>query len=173
MIRLAPLAAWRDPLRRHDFEQLAGPGGGIKPGQLDGKIVLVGDARPGEDEFRVLQGLRPELRHGVELHADVVNNLLQGVHVRRLGATPQFLLMLVLAAAGGWLRVFRPATSVLARRLLVFAVVLAYLALTIVIYTSSGVLLNTAYHIGAFLLSYWLLGRLTLHWRQVTRDPRP
>jgi hypothetical protein len=42
-----------------------------------------------------------------------------------------------------------------------------------VIYTSSGVLLNTAYHIGAFLLSYWLLGRLTVRWRQVTRDARP
>jgi len=172
MIRLAPLAAWRDPLRRHDFEQLAGPGGGIKPGQLDGKIVLVGDARPGEDEFRVLQGLRPELRHGVELHADVVNNLIQGVQVRRLGATPQFLLMLVLATAAGWLRVFRPAMSALARRLLVFALLSAYLALTIVIYTSSGVLLNTAYHIGAFLLSYWLLGRLTLRWRQESRDAR-
>jgi hypothetical protein len=79
--------------------------------------------------------------------------------------------MLVLAAAGGWLRVFRPATSVLARSLLVFAVLLAYLALTIVIYTSHGVLLNTAYHIGAFLLSYWLLGRLTLHWRQVSHEP--
>jgi hypothetical protein len=80
--------------------------------------------------------------------------------------------MLVLATAGGWLRVFRPATSVLARRLLVFAVVLAYLALTIVIYTSSGVLLNTAYHIGAFLLSYWLLGRLIVRWRQENRDAR-
>lgn len=173
MIRLAPLVAWRDPSRRHDFEEVAGPSAAIKPGQLDGKIVLVGDARPGNDEFRVLQGLRPELRHGVELHADVVNNLLQEVHVRRLGATPQFLLMLVLAAAGGWLRVFRPATSVLARRLLVFAVLSAYLALTIVIYASHGVLLNTAYHIGALLLSYWLLGRLTLHWRQVSREPGP
>ena len=37
MIRLAPLTAWRDPLRRHDFEQLAGPGAGIKPGQLAGR----------------------------------------------------------------------------------------------------------------------------------------
>jgi CHASE2 domain-containing sensor protein len=170
MIRLAPVAAWRDPFRRHDFEQVVGPGATIKPGQLDGKIVLVGDARPGKDEFRVLQGLRPELRHGVELHADVVNNLLQGVHVRRLGATPQFLLMLLLATAAGWIRVAWPVTSALARGLVLFAVVSAYLAATIVIYTSYGVLLNTAYHLGAFLLSYWLLGRLTVYWRQVSRD---
>ncbi|MEF8697857.1 MAG: CHASE2 domain-containing protein [Candidatus Accumulibacter sp. UW26] len=159
MLRLAPLAAWRDPSRRHDYEQWVGAANGA-PGRLDGRIVLVGDARPGRDEFRVLHGLLPEMRHGVELHADVLNNVMQGVPVRRLGMLPQFFLMLFLAGAGGWLRVVRPATPAPVRRLWLLALVPAYLALTIVLYTSTGLLLNTAYHLGAFMLAYWLLGKL-------------
>ena len=60
----------------------------------------------------------------------------------------------------GWLRLFRPAMRPLQRRLLVVAGVLLYLALTILIYARYGLLFNTAYHLGAFLLTYWLLGRL-------------
>ncbi len=156
MIRMAPLGSWRDPLRRNDYEQAAS----FRPGQLEGKIVMVGDARPGRDEFRVLHGLRPELRYGVELHADVVNNLIQGIQIRRLETTQQFLLMLLFAAAGGWLRVCRRGMSTLTRRLLVIVALIAYLGLTIMVYVGYRVLLNTAYHIGAFLLAYYLLGKL-------------
>ena len=45
--------------------------------------------------------------------------------------------------------------------MLLVGCLLAYLALTVLIYVQFGVLFNTAYHIGAFLLSYWLLGRLS------------
>ena len=160
MLRLASASTWRDPLRRYAYERILGPPAATGPGQLAGKIVLIGDARPGRDEFRVLYGLRPELRHGVELHADVVNNVIQGIQVRRLGPAAQFVLLLVLAAAGGWLRIFRPTTPPLARRLLALAVVLAYLALTVAIYASHGLLFNTAYQLGAFVLAYCLLGQL-------------
>ena len=160
MIRVAAARAWRDPARRHDYEQVAGPVAFFRPGQLEGKIILIGDARPGQDEFRIRRGLHAEQRHGVELHADVVNNLAQAIQVRRLGTLPQFLLMLLLAAAGAWLRVARPGTPAVVRWLLLFSVVLAWLGLAIVLYTRYGLLLNTAYQIGAFLLAYWLLGRL-------------
>jgi len=160
MIRVAPAGAWRDPLRRFDYQQVAGSTAGFRPGQLEGRIVLVGDARPGADEFRTLRGLRQEVRHGVELHADVVNNLIQGIQTRRLETTQQFLLMLLFAAAGGWLRVCRPGTSTLVRRLLLAPVLFAYLGVTVMVYASYGVLLNTAYHIGAFVLTYYLLGKL-------------
>ena len=160
MIRVAAAGAWRDPGRRYDYEQVAGPVAVFKPGQLEGKIILIGDARPGQDEFRIRRGLHAEQRHGVELHADVVNNLAQAIQVRRLGTLPQFLLMLLLAAAGAWLRVARPGTPAVVRWLLVASGVLAWLGLAIVLYTSYGLLLNTAYQIGAFLLAYWLLGRL-------------
>lgn len=160
LIRLAPIEVWRQPPRRYDYEQISGPAATIGSGGLAGKIVLVGDARAGSDRFRVLYGLGSELRHGVELHADIVNNLLQETHVHGLDPLLQALAMVVLAAAGGWLRLFRPAMRALWRRLLLLACLLLYLALTVLIYTQSGVLFNTAYHIGAFLLGYWLLGRL-------------
>ncbi|WP_291993442.1 CHASE2 domain-containing protein [Candidatus Accumulibacter sp. ACC003] len=160
LIRLAPLPAWRAAPQRYDYEQLAGPAATIGSGELAGKIVLIGDGRAGSDEFRVLYGIGAERRHGVELHADIVNNLLQGIHVRPLEPLLQGLLMVGMAAAGAWLRVFRPALRALPRRLLVAAALLLYLALTVVAYTQYGVLFNTAYHLGAFLLTYWLLGRL-------------
>jgi len=160
MIRMAPVSIWRAALRRYDYEQVGGPDGGFAPGQLAGRIVLIGDGRPGKDDFRTRRGLQREVRHGVELHADVVNNLIQGIQVRRLETVSQFLLLLLLAAAGGWLRVWPPGTSALVRGTLVVSLLLAYLGLTVVLYTSYGLLLNTAYHVCAFLLAYFLLGRL-------------
>jgi CHASE2 domain-containing sensor protein len=160
MIRMAAAGAWRDPARRYDYEQVAGPVAAFKPGQLEGKIVLIGDARPGQDEFWIRRGLDAERRHGIELHADVVNNLAQAIQVRRLDTLPQFLLMLLLAAAGAWLRLARPGTPTVVRWLLVASLLLGYLGLAIVLYTGYGLLLNTAYQIGAFLLAYWLLGRV-------------
>lgn len=160
MIRVAAASAWRNPVRRYDYEQVAGPVAIFKPGQLEGKIILIGDTRPRQDVFPIRHGLHEDRRHGVELHADVVNNLAQEIWVRRLDTLRQFLLMLFLAAAGAWLRVAQPGTPAVVRWLLVVSVLLAYLGLAIVLYTSYGLLLNTAYQIGAFLLAYWLLGRL-------------
>lgn len=161
LIRLAPIQAWREPPRRFDYEQISGPAATIASGQFAGKIILIGDGRTGSDQFQVLRGLGSEWRHGVELHADIVNNLLEGVHVRGLDPLLQWLLMVAMAAAGGGLRLFRPAMRPLGRRLLLAASLLLYLALTVLIYAGHGLLFNSAYHIGAFLLSYWLLGKLT------------
>ncbi|MBN8514204.1 CHASE2 domain-containing protein [Accumulibacter sp.] len=161
LIRLAPIDTWRQPPRRYDYEQISAPAATLAPGELAGKIVLIGDGRAGRDHFQVRRGAGGEFRHGVELHADIVNNLLQGVHVRGLDPLLQVLAMAALAVAGGWLRLFRPAMRALWRRLLLVGCLLAYLALTVLIYVQFGVLFNTAYHIGAFLLSYWLLGRLS------------
>lgn len=158
LIRLAPRAAWREPQRRYDYEQIGGATAFAPAGQLAGKIVLIGDSRAGADEFLVRRGLGEEWRHGVELHADVVNNLLQGIHVRGLAPTAQFLGMLGLAAVGGWLRLTGAAMPRGRRTLLLCAVFLLYLAVTVLAGTQFGLLFNTAYHIGAFLLAYALLG---------------
>ncbi|MEO8411409.1 MAG: CHASE2 domain-containing protein, partial [Propionivibrio sp.] len=161
LIRLAPIDAWRQSARRYDYEQITGPTATLADGELAGKIVLIGDARAGRDRFRVLYGFASEFRHGVELHADIVNNLLQGVRVRGLDPLLQMLAMVVLAAVGGWLRLFKPGMRPLWRRLLVVGCLLLYLSLSVLIYVQVGVLLNTAYLVGAFLLTYWLLGKLT------------
>ena len=47
------------------------------------------------------------------------------------------------------------------RRLLVVGCLLLYLALSVLIYAQTGVLFNAAYHVGAFQLTYCLLGKLT------------
>jgi CHASE2 domain-containing sensor protein len=65
--------------------------------QFKGKIVVVGVELP-QDRIEVTRGLHREVRYGYELHADAVNNLLQGVSVRPLGTGAQFLLMLIMAA---------------------------------------------------------------------------
>lgn len=171
MIRLAAPGAWRNPLRRYDYEQLAAPAAGTRPGDLKGKIVLIGDGRAGKDEFQVLYGFHREWQQGVELHANVVNNLIQEVEVRRLDQTWQFLLMVLLAATGGWLRLWRPTMPARLRRLLMCAVALVYLGLTLLAYSSYGVLLNTAYHLGSFFLAYLLLGRLALRCGWSSQQP--
>lgn len=160
LIRLAPLATWRDPRRRYDYEQLGSSAAAPADLRLTNRIVLVGDTRQQGDEFLVRRGLAAEWRAGVELHADVLNNLLQGIHVRGLNPLAQFLVMLALAAAGGWLRVTRPQMQRRRRGLLVGAAVLLYLALTVIFYTQFGLLLNTAYPLAAFLLAYVLLDRI-------------
>ena len=161
LIRLAPIESWRQPARRYDYEQISGPAATIAAGGLTGKIVLIGDGRAGQDIFQVRRGVGAELRHGVELHADVVNNLLQGMQLRGLDPLLQVLAMAALAIAGAWLRLFKPAMRALWRRLLLLGCLLFYLALTVLIYVQFGLLLNTAYHVGAFLLSYWVLGKLS------------
>ena len=55
--------------------------------------------------------------------------------------------------------------------MLAVAVVLAYLAATILVYAKYGLLLNTAYHVGAFVIAYWLLGRLSA--RRPASPPGP
>lgn len=160
LIRLAPLATWRDPRRRYDYEQFGSSAASPTDLRLTNRIVFVGDTRQQGDEFLVRRGLAAEWRAGVELHADVTNNLLQGIHVRGLNPLAQFLVMLALAAAGGWLRVTRPQMQRRRRALLVGGAVLLYLALTVVFYTQFGLLLNTAYPLAAFLLAYVLLDRI-------------
>lgn len=160
LIRLAPREAWRDPRRRYDYEQISSPTVAPADLRLAGSIVLVGDTRRQGDEFLVRRGLAAEWRAGVELHADVVNNLLQGTHVRGLSPPAQFLVMPVLAAFGGWLRLTRPDMSRRRRTLLLCGAVVLYLAVTVVFYTWYSLLFNTAYHLGALFLAYGLFGRI-------------
>jgi hypothetical protein len=75
--------------------------------QFKGKIAVGGVELP-QDRIEVARGLHREVRYGYELHADAVNNLLQGVSVRPLGTGAQFLLMLIMAALAGAIRLGAP-----------------------------------------------------------------
>lgn len=145
ILRLTPLAS----LRARSFPldtALA------EPQRFAGKIVLVG-ARVAGDRMRVARGLQSEIRYGYELHADAIGNLLAGVVVHPLYRWHQFFIMLVMAALGAAIRL-----ASRRRRLLLAGAVLAYLLVAVFVYGSLGVLLNTAYHLAALLLSFWVLG---------------
>ena len=160
LIRLAPPAAWRAVPARYDYEQFAAATTAAGDLRLSNRIVLVGDTRRTGDQFLVRRGLASEWRAGVELHADVLNNLLQGIHVRELSPLAQFVVMLALAAAGGWLRRVCLDRRRAWRAMLLGAAIVAYLAATVFACTQYGWLLNATYHLGAFLLAYGLCGRL-------------
>lgn len=160
LIRLAPAAAWRTGQARYDYEQFTSSTAAVGDIHLAGRIVLVGDARQEGDQFLVRRGLASEWRAGVELHAEVLNNLLQGIHVRQLNPLAQFVVMLAFAAAGGWLRRVCADLRRYWRVMLLGGAIVAYLAATVPAYTQYGLLLNPAYPLGALFLAYYLFGRM-------------
>lgn len=108
---------------------------------LRGKIVVIG-----------------ERNADMKLQADAINTLLSGVLIRPARQTWQFALTLLMAAAGSYLR-YRDLGPLL-RRSALAGVVLIYLAIAVILYIASQLLLNTVFHLGAFLLTYLAVGRL-------------
>lgn len=148
-----------EPLHRRTlrYEDLKAPFPPATAASLRGKIVVVGERTARERRF-VLRGLIPERRYNMELHADAINTLLSGVTIRPVADSWQFVLILLMAAAGAYLR-YRNPGSVL-RRSVLAGVVLMYLAGAVILYVTSQLLLNIAFHIGAFLLTYLTVGKL-------------
>lgn len=160
MIGLSPLESLRAPGSRYRYEDvIAEPSSALQ--DFAGKIILVGLQKSGEDKFFVRGG---EERFGIELHADVVNNLISGINVRPLGGSGEFAMTAAMAACGAGLRVWRPYLALRWRLVLIAAVIAVYLALVVYAYQEFYILLNTVYHVGAFVLAYWAVGRLARRW---------
>ncbi|MGI9047584.1 MAG: CHASE2 domain-containing protein, partial [Burkholderiales bacterium] len=160
MIRLSPLEGLREPGLRYRYEDVIAQQSSALQ-EFAGKIVLVGLQKQGEDKFFVRGG---EERFGIELHADVVNNLISGINVRPMGGGGEFALTAAMAAFGATLRVWRPHPALRWRLVLIAAVIAMYLALVVYVCQEFHVLLNTVYHVGAFVLAYWTVGRLARRW---------
>ena len=148
-----------EELRRRTlrYESLEAPLPATTAALLRGKIVVVGEETERE-ERRVLRGLIPEFRYGMEVHADAVNTLLSGVTIRPAPYSWQLVLTLLMALAGAYLRYRNPHS--LLRRSALAGAALIYLAIAVILYTASQILLNTVFHLGAFLLTYLAVGRL-------------
>ena len=176
LVRFTPLPLLRDPARRLRYEDLccASTAGGeaALAAPWRGKIVLVGSELESHELREVLSGLGAEQRWGYELHADLINTLLDDVDLRPLSLLPQFLLMLAMGGLGiavrFWPRLWKPRWR--AHAVLV-AVPLAYLLFSAWLCAVAHVLLNASYHIGAFLLANWISGRL-LRRRGLLHDER-
>lgn len=158
LIRLSPLSYWRNPKRRIPYQQFLLPEAELQK-QLGGKIVLVGVTKMNTDLYGVRHGWQQEERYGVELHADVINNLFSGVYVQPLSITSQVLLMIGMAVLGALLALWRRPPAALRQALLSLGS-LGYLGVSIFLYASSGVLLNVTYQLAAFYLSASMLGRV-------------
>ncbi len=105
-----------------------------------------------------------EKRYGVELHADALNTLLKAVPIRSLATTGQFVIMLCLGLVGAFIRYWMPQSRRSWRISLLLAVLVAYLASTIYVYSQYHVLLNTVYHASALLIAYWVAGKVEQKW---------
>ena len=160
VVRLTRLDLLRDPARRRVYQDLLGPARPDDAALYRGKTVLVGVALDGVDQRTLFRGLRIEQRHGFEIHADVINNLLQKIDIRALSPLGQFVVMLAMGAMGLVGRFWRTLLRPLWGRAFVVAVPLAYLALGAWLCAEFHVLLNSAYHLAAFTFAYWVSGVL-------------
>lgn len=136
------------------------------------RIVLVGSEAPA-DRIPVLRGLATEDRPGYVVHADALNTLLLATRIRSLGTSAQFLIMLAMGAAGVGARLLRPLRSPLLRRTYLTAIPLAYVAVALVAYTAHDILLNPAYHLGAFFIAYATFCRIARRRQLLETRTRP
>lgn len=172
IVRLSGLAQLRAPGRRFRYEDLCcQPLPAATAAALRGRIVLVGSELEARDLRQVFSGRGPEDRHGYEIHADVVNNLLQGVDIQPLSGGLQFLVMLAMGALGLALRFWRAAWSRGARRSLLVGVPLLYALVAAWLCADAQLLLNGVYHLAAFFFAHWVSGRL-LHRHGLATEPR-
>lgn len=156
MIKLSSVEELRQ--RRHRYEDLVG----AEPlDNFNGKTVLVGLQKRGEDEQRVRGN---ETRFGIELHADAVNNLVNGIVVSPLGDLAQFAIMAGMSAAGAWLRISSGPKMAKWRGLLLGSAATGYFAITLYAYQAFHVLMNPVYDVGAFVLAYWVTGQIKQKW---------
>ena len=154
IVRFSPLEALRDPSRRLSYQAFF-DGTSFSDDRFKGKIVLVGIDNDREDIRAVRYRFKTELRHGFEVHADVLETLLQGTTFRPLGQWEQFQVMVLMAAFGQipmLLKLFRLASV---RRFYPVLILAVYLTVSIAVVIEYSVLLNTFYHVSAFLLTYW------------------
>jgi len=114
----------------------------FSPESFRDKIVLIGTGFHAEDRFRTpFQGFVPppdernpspepyEWMYGVEIHANALQNMLDGEYVRPMGAAAKLLLLLLAATATGWTAFRRGAwwgAGALAATIVVVAAVAAW-----------------------------------------------
>ena len=159
IVRFSPLEVLNDPSRRLPYQAFF-DGTSIPADRFKGKIVVVGIDNDGEDIFTVKYRFNTEVRHGFEVHADVIETLLQEVTYRPWGQWGQFAVMGIMAILGQipmLLTLFRFTSF---RRIYPFLILALYLTVSVTVAMEYGILLNTLYHVSAFLLTYWVSIRI-------------
>jgi CHASE2 domain-containing sensor protein len=166
LIRLSPVGYWNDPSRRISYAAFFDSSGELDA-QLRDRIVLVGTS-PKErkcgglpvkgDVHEVIRGFSSTTVPGVELHADAIKNLLNGVTTTPTVGRQAFI-MLLLASAGAALSFFT-ATKSRRRRWILLAAVLVLYGGCAVLLARGNFLLNPLYDLATFFAVYIVLRRL-------------
>jgi len=172
IVRFTSLERLREPKRRYRYEDLccdtansaesAEPVRSVKldTARYSKKIVLVGSELDPNDIQRVFSGRGFENRFGYEVHADLINTLLNKNDIRAVSPWLQFLVMQVMGLLGMLARFWRALWKPVRGRLFVFAVPLLYLVLCVGWCVVFDQLLNGVYHLAAFVVAYVVSGML-------------
>ncbi len=144
---------------------------------FSGKIIIVGYLVK-EDMRTITNG---ESRYGVQIQANAVSNLLQGVHVSKLDPASNFLVIAVMSTVGflmgsRYRHLFRYKIPIELKILtfqidlpvLLFVISGVYLILIVVLYKYSHILLGIPYHIAVLFLTFWLADQVEA--RKKSRD---
>ncbi len=111
------------------------------------KIVLVGAQIRDRDCLRVPRGLQMEdCCFGMELHADTINTLLNGIHIRPSGLQIQAVFIFLFAMVGVFVK-WKLELSFQANLILLL---LTLIGITIFFYCQYRILLHSAYYAAAF-----------------------
>ena len=159
IVRFSPLEVLRHPSRRLPYQAFF-DGTSISGDRFKGKIVVIGIDNDREDIRTVNYRFKNERRHGFEVHADVLETLLQEITFRPLGQWGQFQVMVVMAALGQipmLLTLFRFASF---RRFYGLLILILYITVSVAVVIEYRILLNTLYHVSAFLLTFWATIRI-------------
>jgi CHASE2 domain-containing sensor protein len=167
LIRLSDLNAWRSPSHRIAYQDIvsAPPGAELdkRLEALKGKIILVGvtGTAVAPELLSVVHGLRVEQRFGVELHAEVVHNLIGPMQIHPLHWGGQLFLTAASVAVATVVWLFAAGMHRYWRWTVLALAVLVYLGLAAYLCAKHYVLLNCVYHLAAFAIGYWLLSRIS------------
>jgi CHASE2 domain-containing sensor protein len=166
IVRLSNISHWRRAPALVKYEDAVAPPLSI-PVNWNGKIVLVGVTKAsadaegveGSDVYKVLRGFNAEERFGVELHADAISNLLSSRQLHPLHWAGQLLFTVASVGTALFLRLAAMRLPRLLRWGLIASSVGAYILMVALLCAKFAVLLNAVYHLTAFFLTYWLLGK--------------
>lgn len=158
LLGLSSLPVLRDPSRNFAYEKVKTATDLELNRQFMNKIVIVGVEKE-EELFSVHADPKHEY-YGLELHAEALNNLLQGKTIQSLDVKGQLLIMVVLSFLGAFIKYWELCGQINKPTLVLLIILIVYLVITVFIYSQYRVLLNTLYHIVALLFAYWATGKI-------------
>ncbi|MDM8524958.1 CHASE2 domain-containing protein [Desulfococcaceae bacterium HSG8] len=155
-IDLSPVGVLKSPERRFVYSEIISSWSDSRlRQQFEGKIVLVGVQVPKRDCLSVRRGLENEkCAFGMELHADILNTILSGIHTHVLLKWKQIAFIFVFTVSGAFLACIRNMTSRSFRISLLLLNLTFIFEASLYSYIQYRVLLNTAYYAAALIFAY-------------------